>query len=229
MSQVDLLQVNVNWQAHRIIQSRFPPINLFESIVDADELEAAFFIESLTNDRLREEVGDLALVAKKDRICGPGTTSIMAAFTHIGRASRFTNGDYGVYYAANSTEAAIAETQYHQAKFLSATNEVDTKLSMREYCGCVHLPMLDIRDEVSFSTLYHLTDYSLAQAFAAQQRKNDVNGVLYNSVRRENSECIAAFKPIALSAVLQSKHFIYYYKHASQTIEQVMEVRQVEL
>jgi hypothetical protein len=201
-------------QSHRTIQSRFPAINLFESIVDVDELEAAFYIESLTNDRLREEVGDLALVAKQDRICGPGTTSIMAAFTHIGRASRFTNGDYGVYYAASSTETAIAETQYHQAKFLSATNEADTKLSMREYCGHVHLPMLDVRDKVTFSALYHLTDYARAQAFAVQQRKSDASGLLYNSVRRANSECIAAFKPIALSAVLKAKHFIYYYKQA---------------
>ncbi len=229
MTQTHLLKTDVLWQAHRIIQSRFPPINLFESIVDVDELEEAFYIEGLTNDRLREEAGDLALIAKQDRICGPGTTSIMAAFTHIGRASRFTNGDYGVYYAASSTETAIAETQYHQAKFLSATNEVDTKLSMREYCGHVHRPMLDVRDKVAFSTLYHLSDYSCAQAFGAEQRKNDVNGLLYNSVRRANSECIAAFKPIALSAVLQSKHFIYYYKQASQMVEQVMEVRQVEL
>lgn len=221
--------VDVNWQAHRIIQSRFPPVNLFENIIDVSELEAAFYIESLTNDRLREEVGELALVAQQDRICGPGTTPIMAAFTHIGRASRFTNGDYGVYYAADSTEAAIGETQYHQAKFLSATNEVDTKLSMREYTGRVHLPMLDIRDKTAFSSLYHLSDYSPAQQFGVEQRNNGADGLLYSSVRRENSECVAAFKSIALSAVIQSKHFIYYYQQVSQTIEQVMEIRKVRL
>ena len=50
----------VHWHpCYRIIPSRFPPISLFEDIADPADLEAVFRVESLTNDRLREEVGEL--------------------------------------------------------------------------------------------------------------------------------------------------------------------------
>ena len=53
-------------KTYRIIPSRFPPIGIFEDLVDADELETLFAIEALTNDRLRAEAGDLNLVPKDE-------------------------------------------------------------------------------------------------------------------------------------------------------------------
>jgi len=44
---------------YRIIPSRFPPIEVFESLADADELEILYAIEGLSNDRLRAAAGDL--------------------------------------------------------------------------------------------------------------------------------------------------------------------------
>jgi hypothetical protein len=70
----------------RIIPSRFPPINLFERVADPADLEAIIALESLTNDRLREEVGALQLVPQQDRISGRGPGYIMAAFTHLNPA-----------------------------------------------------------------------------------------------------------------------------------------------
>jgi hypothetical protein len=50
------------WKAHRIIPSYYPPIDLFERIYDTpEELAIAFEIESMTNDRLLDEAGDLQL------------------------------------------------------------------------------------------------------------------------------------------------------------------------
>jgi len=72
----------VRWQpCYRIIPSRFPPIGLFEAVADPADLEAVFRIEAMTNDRLREEVGELTLVPAEDRVAGPGSSPIMAAFT----------------------------------------------------------------------------------------------------------------------------------------------------
>ena len=69
----------------------------------------------------------------------------MAAFTHIGKTSRFTDGTFGVYYAASSQAAAIAETSYHQERFLAATNEPDIELTLRTYVNKVVKPLHDIR------------------------------------------------------------------------------------
>ena len=53
----------VQWRpCYRIVPSRFPPIDLFEKVADPADLEAVYAIEAMTNDRLRDEAGDLALV-----------------------------------------------------------------------------------------------------------------------------------------------------------------------
>ena len=99
--------------------SRFPPISLFEDVTDPRDLEAVYQIEAMTNDRLWEEVGDTSLVAPENRVSGPGTTPIMAAFTHLySEGDRFTNGDYYVFYASLKVETAVAETRYHCIRFL---------------------------------------------------------------------------------------------------------------
>src|SRR3546814_4091279 len=78
----------------------------------------------MTNDRLRDEAGDLSLVPPEDRVAGPGTTPIMAAFTHLNtEGSRFTDGSFGVFYAGLTIETAIAETKHHRINFLAATDE----------------------------------------------------------------------------------------------------------
>ncbi len=60
----------------------------------------------LTNDRLRDEIGDIAIVPLAERLAGPGASPIVAAFTHIGFPSRFTDGSFGVYYACKSFDGA---------------------------------------------------------------------------------------------------------------------------
>ena len=92
----------IEWKpSWRIIPSRFPPISLFERVTEPDDLDAIFELEAITNPRLRNEVGDISMVPPEDRVSGPGSSIIMSAFTHLNpEGSRFTDGTYGVYYAA---------------------------------------------------------------------------------------------------------------------------------
>src|SRR5215471_9497725 len=110
----------VDWsQAWRVIASRYPPINLFERLTgDASVWEALTTLEQLTNPRVRDDVGDIALVPPDERVSGPGASYVMASFTHINpKGSRFSDGSYGVYYAAAALETAIAETVFHFEAF----------------------------------------------------------------------------------------------------------------
>ena len=78
--------VDAQWpRAYRIVNSSFPPIALFEDVLDPEDLEVAYALEALTNDRLIEQAGVLARVRPEDRLSGPGSTPVMAAFTHIGK------------------------------------------------------------------------------------------------------------------------------------------------
>ena len=75
---------DVHWESSwRLVPSRFPPVGLFDRVTSADDFEAVVAIESITNDRLRDEVGELRLVPENERQYGQGTTPIMASFTHL--------------------------------------------------------------------------------------------------------------------------------------------------
>ena len=91
--------VSIEWKpCWQIIPSRFPPIQLIERVTDPDDLEAIFKLDALTNPGLSNEAGDIQLVLPEDRISGPATTVIMAAFTHLNpNGSRFSDGTYGVF------------------------------------------------------------------------------------------------------------------------------------
>lgn len=217
-------------RAVRIVPSRFPPIDLFERLVPPEDLDVLFALEALTNDRLRDAVGDLDLVPPGERVTGPGATVVMAAFTHIGRPGRFSDGGYGVYYAALDEDTAIAETVYHRARFLGETAEPPTEFEMRAYVGGIERPLEDIRGP-RFAALRDadLASWPRCQAFAAARRAAAADGLVYRSARRRDGECIAAFRPKAVSRPRQGKHYRYVWDGARITaVLTVSEVRRFD-
>src|SRR5712672_3263342 len=195
--------VRLRWpKIYRIIPTKFPPANFFQKIVAPEQIDAAWFLESLTNDRLRNETGAFVFVPNEERVSGPGASVVMAAFTHIGNPSRFSDGAYGVYYAAHSLETAVRETAFHRARFLAATNETPGEIDMRTYIGRIRQPLKDVRGP-NYKYLHHPDDYSRSQAFGKLRREASDWGLVYRSVRHLGGECIAAFRPGAISAPMQ--------------------------
>jgi len=202
----------------RLIPSHFPPIALFENLLDPSELEAAYALESLTNDRLRDQAGDISLVAPEDRVAGPGSTPIMAAFTHIGIESRFTAGRYGVYYAGLSLDTAIAESRFSRARLLSATNEGPQILTMRCYICRVNAELEDVRAD---DGVHNPLNFAEAQAVGEKFKRQGALGILYKSVRHSGGECIAALRPCALiPPAKQSGHYQFHWD--GQNIKHVL-------
>lgn len=214
--------------AYRIINSSFPPLAVFEDTLSPDDLEIAFALEAMTNDRLREEAGLLQRVGPGDRVSGPGSTVVMAAFTHIGNPSRFSDGSYGVYYCASSIDAAIAETKFHQERFLAATHEANVEITMRAYINKVVKPVLDVRDMPEL----HRPDpsaYGDSQAFAREQRDGKTWGLLYRSVRLDGHECVAAFRPQAVSLPVQGPHLRYVWDARAGAITHILQMSEVKV
>jgi hypothetical protein len=211
----------VRWlPCYRIIPSRFPPINLFERVTDPADLETVLDIESMTNDRLRNEVGSLNLVPPEDRISGPGTSPIMAAFTHLPPyGSRFTDGSFGVFYAGRTLETAIAETKYHREAFLRATSEPRIELDMRVYAVDLDAVLHDIRGmRDTMLGIYDPSSYTASQALAIEIRNSGSSGFAYDSVRKPGGECVAIFKPRVLSNCRQERHLTYVWDGSSISI-----------
>jgi hypothetical protein len=209
LEKIKVVDLN-NKKQYRIIPSVYPPINFFEDLVDPSEMGILFEIENMTNDRLRQEVGDIFLVSKEDRISGQGSSVVMAAFTHIGKPSRFTDGTYGIYYAGLSLETAIRETVFRREIFLRSTNQSAGHVTMRVYEGNIIKPLHDVRNP-RFIDLHYSDNFLTSQNFGREMRNNQSWGLIYNSVRHPGGNCIAAFRPPTISIPRQTMHLKYHW------------------
>lgn len=197
---------------HRLIPSKFPPIALFDWASSKEELEQIALLEGLTNERLQAELGRINLIPKEDWVGGPGSTPLMAAFTHIGHPSRFSDGSHGVYYAASTLQAAIRETVFHRERFYKASNEKPCAISMREYIATIKKPLVNITTPEYNSFLNPDPNlYSKSQAFGKKMLDQKHWGLLYPSIREPNSLCVAIFRPPALTIPTQGCHLNYMW------------------
>jgi RES domain len=216
----------VRWQpAFRVISSRFPPIHLFERVASSEDWDALYHLESLTNSRLRDEVGELELVPREDRAYGPGASVIMAAFTHLNPdGSRFADDTFGAFYAAASLATSIAETRYHREVFLRATHERPTEVDMRSYLCDVSASFHDIRGKQErMPAIYDPDSYGASQKLARALRAAGSNGVVYDSVRHTGGQCLAIYRPRLIQNLRQSAHLRYVWDGA--TINRIYELR----
>lgn len=195
----------------RIIRSIYPPIDLFEDIADPADWEALASAEAKFNPRIRDSIGDLGKVPVARRVTGPGASWVMAPFVHCSplRPGRFSDGTFGLYYAGNSTEVAIAETIYHHSQTMRATAEPPGWTSQfRELIGAVDVPLDDV---TGIKALLHPDDYAESQIFGAARRAAGSNGITWPSVRYPGGHCIAAFWPDVVPIPTQGGHFAYHW------------------
>ena len=216
----------IRWnQAWRIVPSRFPPIGVFDRIADPADLDAVFAIEALTNPRLRDELGALRMVPKERRISGPGTTPVMAAFTHLNPdGSRFSDGSWGVFYAAHSIATAVEETVFHRQQFLAATAEPPCDVSMRCYRTGIQGKLHDLRG--GWSAEHDPDSYAASVALARRLRNEGSNGIVYDSARHPGGECVALFYPDLAAPCVQGAHYLYRWD--GKKIAVVLEVSAIK-
>lgn len=216
----------IDWpSAVRLIESKYPPIDLFEDLADPEDWELLAAAEARTNPRIAETIGNLDLVPVERRVSGPGASYVMAPFTHCSpdRPGRFHDGSFGVYYAARTFETAVAEVTHHQARRLADTRDAPGWISdMRELVGRVQAALADIRGK-GFDPLLAPDDYAPSQAFARQQRAAGGNGIVYPSVRNPGGVCIAAFWPDVVARPKQGRHFRYHWD--GSRIDMIHELR----
>lgn len=199
---------------YRIIPTCYPPVNFFERHVPPEMMGALWALEAETNPRLMDETGDLELVRPEDRVSGPNASIVMAAFTHLGYPSRFSDGSYGVYYAGRSMETAIRETAHHREIIARDAALSAGEFSMRVWTGEPAKPLHDIRAE-EYEELHDPAprpeDHPRAQAFSRELRMGGAWGIVYRSVRHAGGECIAALRPPAVTLPMQGAHLIYVW------------------
>lgn len=211
----------VTWSTtHRVIRSRFPPIDLFEDIADPADWDAIFSAEAKTNPRVAESVGMLDLVPEDRRVAGVGASWAMAPFTHTStdRPSRFSDGSYGVYYAGDRVEVALFETMHHHGRFMAATSEEPGWVSdFRELVGTLDADLHDLTGVSLEDAVYDKDNYAASQSLAFELRDESSNGIVYTSVRYPEGHAVALFWPDIAGIPTQGQHFSYYWDGVAVT------------
>jgi RES domain len=204
----------IEWpKAWRVIGTRYPPINLFERLSPNPRVwEALIAAEQVTNPRIRDEIGEIALVPPERRVSGPNATWVMAPFTHLNpNGSRFSYGSYGVYYAAAALETAIAETAYHFARIASDSNDPPRREPMRVLLGTAACTLHEVASlpQAELRACLDPNSYAASRPFGARLREAGSDGLHYPSVRHIGGQCIAAFWPDVVGIPIQERHLQY--------------------
>jgi hypothetical protein len=165
----------------------------------------------MTNERVRDELGEIERVPRAERQFGPGSGPIMAAFTHVNTlGSRFSDGSYGMFYAARDRATAVAETRHHHGRFLAATRERALHLPMRLYHVAIDGRLHDLRPPgVVTAAVYDPDDYGTSRPLGAALRARGSLGVAYRSVRHARGQCVGLFRPGAASRCVHAAILLY--------------------
>jgi hypothetical protein len=214
-------------QAYRLVNSKFPPIALFDDVADADEFELLFEIQALTNPRLKNEVGQLELIPRREIPFGiPGCSYATAPFTHVNPAgSRFSDGSFGVLYLADSMETALAEVRHHQSLYWSKVPSLNYERFVFRglTCGFVDAGMKDATALPMSDPVYAPDDYSHSRLLGRSIRKARCPGLRYHSVRLPGGVCWALMAPKPVSSIIQTAHYEMVWNGQITSVSQISE------
>lgn len=198
-------------QAYRLVNSKFPPIELFNDVADAAEFETLYRIQALTNPRLLNEVGRIELIPLADipfRI--PGCSYAVAPFTHVNPAgSRFSSGEFGVLYLADTVDTAIAEVRHHQQLYWSrvAALKYERFVFRSLSCSFSEAGSVDATSIPLSDPIYAADDYTQSHVLGKAVRQAGIAGLRYHSVRSPGNHCWALLTPRHVTSIVQSAHY----------------------
>ncbi|MEN4948576.1 MULTISPECIES: RES family NAD+ phosphorylase [Pseudomonas] len=214
-------------QAYRLVNSKFPPIALFDDVADAEEFEALYQIQALTNPRLGNEVGRIELIARREIPFGiVGCSYAIAPFTHVNPAgSRFSAGDFGVLYLAATIETALAEVRHHQNQYWSGVRGLNYERFVFRALACSFAgdSMKDATSVPMNDPIYDPDDYSHAQRLGGELKKAGCPGLRYLSVRAEGDHCWALLTPRPVSSIVQASHYEMVWNGQITSVSQIRE------
>lgn len=197
-------------RAHRLVNSKFPPISLFDDVADEKEFDALHQLQALTNPRLLAEAGDLGLIDREDIPFGiAGCSYAVAPFTHLNTSgSRFSDGSFGVLYLADCLDTAIAEVRHHQEVYWHNVPDLDfDRFVFRELvCEFSEAELLDLCQLPLDDPIFAPNDYTASRALGAAASAQKVPGIRYPSVRQEGARCWGLMTPRYVRSIVQSSH-----------------------
>lgn len=194
-------------RTHRLIPSRFMPIQAFDGVQNAAEMEAVMELEGWTNDRL--VLHRLQRLPRSEWVFGrPNASIVMAAFLHASdQGSRFTGPDLGAWYAASSLETAFVEIANGVRREIALSALEQKTEEEREYTARLCGDFVDIRGDRPDLHDPDPTSYAASQRFGSEVCAGPNAGIVYDSVRHPGGVNWVAYRPTLIQDVVQGSHF----------------------
>lgn len=196
----------------RVIAARHPPISLFERVAAEADFEALNDLEAAFSPHY-DEITLLQYLPRSEWVFGPGCGHVMAPFAYLS-PSRFSDGSFGVYYAAFDEDTAIREVAFHRGLFMSRTAEPPSVLEEQVLVASLSGDLVDIRGQQASRPDLYAPDplaYGPAQAFGVGLRGAGETGLTFSSVRNPGGECAGIFRPRAVSRCRQVRPLRYVW------------------
>ena len=196
---------------------------------DQADFEALYAVQALTNPRIQMQVGELHRVPPARRPWGiPGCNYALGPFVHLSPyGSRFSDGEYGVFYCAEQMATAIAETRYHQERYFRAVQGLKfDRIVMRGLKVCFSARLRNIHDpRRDDEDWYHPEDYGSARRLGRALFDADEHGLVYGSVRHHQARCFALLSPHLIESVTPATHYEYIWD--GERIAHILTIRQL--
>ncbi len=192
----------------RLIPSRYPTIQAFDTVASAGDLDAVMALEGWTNDRLVRH--RLHRLPEDQRVLGRSNAGvILAAFLHPSPdGARFSDAQLGAWYASLAEKTAIKEVAHHLRREAHRAGQPEIVSQYRAYQAHLAGDHVDIRGRsATLPDVYRPDDYAAGQAFGAQVRASPHAGIVYDSVRDPAGTNVVSFRPPAVRDVVQRRHF----------------------
>ena len=191
---------------HRLIPSRFPPIEAFETVVNPQDLERVLELEGWTNDRL--VAPRLKRLPRAEWVFGRANASVvMAAFLHgAPQGTRFAGPDLGAWYAASSLTTSVLELANGVRREIALSALQQKTEELREYTARLEGNFVDIRGARPDLHNPDPGTYSATQVFGREVRAGPNAGIAYDSVRHAGGTNWVAYRPNGIRDVLRGRH-----------------------
>lgn len=192
----------------RMVPSRFPPIQAFDTVVSAADLLAVMELEGWTDDRLVAE--RLRRLPREQWVFGRANASlVMAAFLHASSdGGRFSGPDLGAWYCSLDRKTAIAEVAHHLRREAIRAGRREYTVT---YASCEASLLGDYEDlrsrQDDLPKLHDPRSWKASQAYGGRRRAEGADGIVYDSLRLRGGINVVAFKPTNVTDVAATEHF----------------------
>lgn len=121
----------------------------------------------------------------------------MPTFARPGRPSRFSDGQFGIWYVAWDIDTAIAETVHHNSRRLLETLEPAQDVLLQVLTADVAgfaAPLADLAAPLG-PAIHDPASYGDSQLVGRYLRDRGSDAILYQSVRRAGGSCTGILRP----------------------------------